>query len=102
MPLERRRILGNNKKKDLSAKYKNGGDGMFFFHKKTGHPAKQIVHTEKTWTNKRYTHHPNNMKNYEEDVEMSSEERKVYYQKTLFVDPIYTRGKPYRMKKKKR
>ena len=81
--------------------YPNGGDGMFFFHKKTKHPALQIAHTDKTWTNRRYTHTPNNMHNYVLDESLSSIEKSVYYHKTLFVDTIYTRGKPYKIKKKK-
>ena len=94
--------MDKTKKKDLSEKYKNGGDGMFFYHKKTKHPAKQIAHAEKTWTNKRYTHSPNKMKDYEEDKTLSTVEKPVYATKTAFIDPIYTRGRPYRMKKKKR
>ena len=88
------------KKKKYSA-YPNGGDGMFFFHKKTKHPALQIAHSEKTWTNRRYTHAPNNTHNYELDKSLSTNEKPVYYQKTLFTDSIYTRGKPYKIKKKK-
>ena len=83
-------------------KYPNGGDGMFFYHKKTRHPAKQLAHTEKTWTNKRYTHHPNNMNNYRVDEELSTEEETVYYQKTIFVDKIYTRGFPINIKNKQK
>ena len=85
--------------------YPNGGDGMFFYHKKTGHPAKQISHTEKTWTNKRYTHSPNRIKDYEIDISLSSEDNIVYKTKRIFVDTIYTRGHPYNIKsfkKKKR
>ena len=76
-----------------------------FFIKKTCHPAKQINHTDKTWTNVRYTHSPNRIKNYEIDIELSSNNNIVYRTKTLFIDTIYTRGKPYDMKsfkKKKR
>ena len=94
--------MSKKKKKDLSQKYKNGGDEMFFFHKKTRHPAKQIAHSEKTWTNKRYTHTPNRLKDYEEDKTLSTKEDPVYATKISFIDPIYTRGRPYRMKKKKR
>ncbi len=82
-------------------KYPNGGDGMFFFHKKTKHPAKQISHTEKTWTNLRYTHSPNNLSNYVVDEELSTKEYLVYHHKSLFVDSIYTRGYPYKIKKKR-
>lgn len=39
--------MSKKKDKNFSAKYKNGGDGMFFYHKKTRHPAKQISHAEK-------------------------------------------------------
>lgn len=84
--------------------YPNGGDGMFFFHKKTHHPVKQISHTEKTWTNRRYTHSPNNMNNYRKDEELSTKDELIYYHKSLFVDTIYTRGRPLniRVKNKKR
>jgi len=82
--------------------YPNGGDDMFFYHKKTKHPAKQLQHTKKTWTNKRYTHSPNRLKDYEEDIEYSTPEEPVYKTKLSFTDSIYTRGKPYKMKKKKR
>ena len=81
--------------------YPNGGDGMFFFHKKTRHPALQISHTDTTWTNRRYTHNPNSLKNYVLDESLSTPEKPVYYQKTLFTDSIYTRGKPYKIKKAK-
>ncbi len=94
--------MSKKKDKNFSAKYKNGGDGMFFYHKKTRHPAKQISHAEKTWTNRRYTHSPNRIKDYEEDTSLSTEEEPVYATRSSFVDPIYTRGRPYRMKKKKR
>ena len=92
----------NRKKNLLKREYPNGGDGMFFYHKKTGHPAKQISHTEKTWTNRRYTHHPNRNSNYVLDEELSSPEEPIYYQKTIFTDGIYTRGRPFVFKKKKR
>ena len=86
--------------------YPNGGDNMFFYHKSTGHPAKQLAHTLKTWTNRRYTHSPNNLKNYILDESLSTTEDPVYYHKTIFVDTIYKRGRPYDMsqykKKKKR
>ena len=68
----------------------------------TKHPAKQLAHTEKTWTNKRYTHHPNDKKNYILDEELSTPEMPVYYHKSAFIDSIYTRGFPYSIKKKKR
>lgn len=87
------------KKRVLKSTYINGGDGMFFFHKLTKHPAKQISHTDKTWTNRRYTHSPNNMSNYIKDDELSTEESIVYYHKSLFTDKIYTRGRPYKIKK---
>lgn len=61
--------------------YPNGGDGMFFFHKLTKHPAKQIMHDEKTWSNRRYTHSPNNLKNYVLDIELSDDDEKIYYHK---------------------
>ena len=83
----------------------NGGDGMFFFHKKTGHPAMQISHTNKTWSNRRYTHTPNRIKDYDFDEELSDDENLVYKTKIVFTDSIYTRGHPYNMnsyKKKKR
>lgn len=94
----------NKKRKSLN-NYPNGGDGMFFFHKKTGHPAEQLSHTEKTWTNRRYTHSPNNMSNYVLDKSKSSNGINVFYHKSIFTDSIYTRGKPYSMnqyKNKKR
>lgn len=78
--------------------YPNGGDGMFFFHKKTGYPAKQISHTEKTWSNKRYTHTPNRLKDYEIDTVLSSKDNLVFKTRIVFTDSIYTRGKPYNMK----
>ena len=59
-------------KKWKKYEYPKGGDGMFFYHKKTKHPAKQMSHTEKTWANRRYTHKPNNMSNYIEDKELST------------------------------
>ncbi len=89
------------KKKRVFKEYPNGGDGMFFYHKKTGHPAKQISHTATTWTNRRYTHSPNNMKNYRKDEELSNENEMVYYHKSLFVDKIYTRGRPLNVQKKR-
>ena len=79
--------------------YPNGGDGMFFYHKKTKHPALQISHTEKTWTNRRYTHSPNSLSNYVLDEELSTPENPMYYHKSLFKDSIYTRGLPYKIKK---
>ena len=82
--------------------YPNGGDGMFFYHKKTKHPAKQISHTRKTWTNRRYTHSPNNLSNYKLDESLSIEDDLIYYQKTDFEDKIYTRGRPFNIKNKKR
>ena len=90
------------KKRKQNIDYPNGGDGMFFFHKLTKHPAKQISHTEKTWTNKRYTHHPNNPKNYVKDEELSTDDESIYYHKSTFTDRMYTRGRPYEIKKKKR
>ena len=81
--------------------YPNGGDGMFFYHKSTGHPAKQISHTEKTWSNRRYTHSPNNMNNYRLDVELSTPEEKIYYHKSIFTDSIYKRGRVFDMSKYK-
>lgn len=98
----------SNKRKRKAKEYPNGGDGMFFFHKATGHPAKQLEHTNKTWTNRRYTHSPNNIKNYHLDESLSSKDTKVYYHKSIFTDSIYKRGRPYDMtqyskrKKKKR
>ena len=86
-------------KRKRTKKYPNGGDGMFFFHKKTGHPAKQLEHTDKTWTNRRYTHSPNSLNNYKKDEELSTPEKPVYYHKTNFVDSIYTRGRPLKIKK---
>ena len=82
--------------------YPKGGDGMFFYHKKTKHPAKQISHTKTTWTNRRYTHNPNNKNNYLIDHELSTENERMYYHKSLFEDTIYTRGKPYNKINKKR
>ena len=87
--------------------YPNGGDGMFFFHKSTGHPAKQLAHSGKTWTNRRYTHSPNNLSNYHLDEELSEKDNVIYYHKSIFIDSIYKRGRPYDMsqyskKKKKR
>jgi len=87
---------------DKNKNYPNGGDGMFFYHKKTKHPAKQISHTENTWTNIRYTHNPNNFSNYKIDESLSTKDRIVYYHKSMFIDSIYTRGRPYKMQKKKR
>ena len=94
----------NEEKKRNIKEYPNGGDGMFFYHKKTGHPALQISHTETTWVNRRYTHNPNNLSNYIKDEEMSTDDKPVYYQKTVFVDKLQTRGRPYDKinKKKKR
>ena len=95
--------MSNKKKRNTD--YPNGGDGMFFYHKKTKHPAKQISHTDKTWSNLRYTHSPNNLNNYIKDEELSTENNPVYYQKTIFTDTIYTRGYPYKalnLQKKKR
>ena len=89
-------------KRNKNKQYPNGGDGMFFYHKKTKHPAKQIAHDKKTWSNKRYTHSPNNSSNYTEDLEYSTPENPVYYHKSTFVDSIYTTGGVYKMKKKKR
>ena len=80
-------------------------NGMFFYHKKTRHPAKQISHTNKTWTNYRYTHSPNRLKDYEIDEVLSTKDNIVYRTKRMFTDSIYTRGQPYNMKsfkKKKR
>ena len=88
-----------NKKRNIAIDYPNGGDGMFFYHKVAKHPAKQISHTDKTWTNIRYTHKPNNMKNYRLDEDLSTEDCPVYYHKSVFVDKLYTRGRPYKMKK---
>ena len=84
--------------------YPNEGDGLFFFHKKTGHPALQISHTDKTWSNRRYTHHPNRLKDYESDPTLSTEDNPVYLTKKIFTDSIYTRGHLFNMKsyKKKR
>ena len=86
--------------KNLNKIYPNGGDGMFFYHKSTGHPALQISHTEKTWSNKRYTHHPNRIKDYELDENLSTADDKVYATKIIFTDSIYTRGYPYNMNTK--
>ena len=77
----------NNRKRNRE--YLNGGDGMFFYHKLTKHPAKQLAHTNKTWTNRRYTHSPNNMNNYLIDEELSTPEDIIYYHKTIFVDRIF-------------
>lgn len=86
--------------------FPNGGDGMFFFHKSTKHPAKQITHTNKTWTNFRYTHSPNKPHDYLRDESLSTKECPVYYRKHATTDSIYKRGRPYDMsqynKKKKR
>ena len=86
--------------------YPKGGDGMFFYHKSTGHPAKQLTHTQKTWTNRRYTHSPNNLNNYRIDESLSTKDIKVYFHKSIFTDTIYKRGRPFDMtkynKKKKR
>ena len=92
----------SNRKKQLSTNYPNGGDGMFFYHKKTGHPALQIAHTETTWTNRRYTHHPNKMKNYILDSDLSTPDEPIYYHKSIFTDTIYSRGRPYLIKEKKK
>lgn len=83
-------------------KYLNGGDGVFFFHKKTGHPALQISHTDKTWSNRRCTHHPNRLKDYELEPNLSNEDNPVYLTKRVFIDSIYTRGNPYNVKKQKK
>ena len=88
-----------SKRKKTTTNYPNGGDEMFFYHKKTKHPAKQISHSEKTWTNKRYTHRPNRLKDYVEDTEYSDFNNPVFCTKAIFIDSIYTRGKPYKMKK---
>ena len=90
------------KKRKRTKAYPNGGDGMFFYHKKTKHPAKQISHTKTTWTNRRYTHNPNNLSNYELDPETSIDGQNSYYHKSLFIDNIGTRGLPYKIKNKKR
>ena len=91
-----------SKKRRLKSQYPNGGDGMFFYHKKTKHPAKQLAHSDKKWTNKRYTHNPNRPNCYELDNDYSTDEFPVYRTKKAYVDSIYTRGRPYDMKKKKR
>lgn len=91
-----------NKSRKRKRKYPNGGDGMFFFHKGTGHPAKQISHTEKTWTNIRYTHSPNDLSNYRKDKSLSTPENNVYYHKSIFEDTIYKRGRPYDMSRYKK
>ena len=83
------------KKKNIV--YTNGGDEMFFYHKKTGHPAKQLSHTKKTWTNRRYTHSPNRIKDYELDFDDFNEEDGIYKTKRVFIDIIYTRGRIYDM-----
>lgn len=88
-------------KKKREKEYPNGGDDMFFYHKKIKHPAKQLSHTDETWTNKRYTHHPNRPGCFEEDAELSTENEPVYRTKKAYVDSIYTRGNPYKMKKKR-
>ena len=90
------------KRKKNKSIYPNGGDGMFFYHKKTRHPAKQISHNKKVWFNKRYTHSPNRLKDYIEDKTLSTEENKVYVTKKVFEDSIYTRGQPYNMKSYKK
>ena len=94
------------KRKKRKKEYPGGGDGMFFYHKSTKHPAKQIAHTDKTWTNIRYTHSPNNLKNYVIDKSLSTSDDIIYYHKCIFVDLIYKRGRPFNMsqyqKKKKR
>ena len=93
-------------KRKKRREYPNGGDEMFFYHKATRHPAKQLAHTSKTWTNRRYTHSPNNLSNYKLDESLSTDDNPVYYHKSTFVDTIYKRGRPYDMsqyrKKKKR
>ena len=97
--------MAKKKKRINYDKLPNGGDEMFFFHKKTGHPAKQIAHTQKTWSNRRYTHTPNRLKDYELDEDLSEDEEPVYKTKLVFIDSIYTRGHPFNMKtfkKKKR
>ena len=83
------------KNKKRFSRYPNGGDGMFFYHKKTGHPAKQLAHTEKTWTNRRYTHSPNRPKDYELDLDDFLLSDGVYKTKAIFVDIIYTRGREF-------
>ena len=92
----------SRKKRNNKREYPNGGDGMFFYHKKTGHPAKQISHTDKTWTNYRYTHNPNRMKDYILDLDYSTPEQPVYRTKHLFTDSIYTRSRPFNMTKNKK
>ena len=94
--------MPRKRKRNLKKEYPNGGDGMFFYHKKIGHPAKQLAHTESTWTNRRYTHNPNNLKNYRKDEELSTPEKNVYYHKSDFTDSIYTRGRPLNLINKKR
>ena len=98
--------MGKKNRRKRNYKYPNGGDGMFFYHKSTGHPAKQLSHSNKKWVNRRYTHSPNNIKNYRLDKTLSTSEVNVYYHKSLFEDSIYKRGRPYNMlfynKKKKR
>ena len=82
--------------------YPNGGDGMFFFHKSTKHPAKQLSHTEKTWSNRRYTHSPNRLSNYRLDEELSTPGNNIYYQKTIFTDSLFKRGRPFNMSRYKK
>ena len=94
--------MSKSKRKKHKKIFPKGGDGMFFYHKKTKHPAKQIAHTEKTWANKRLTHNPNRMKNYVYDDSTSTKENPSYITKLTFVDTIYTRGQPYNMNKYKK
>ena len=94
--------MSKSKRKKHKKHYPDGGDGMFFYHKKTKHPAKQISHTEKTWTNKRFTHSPNRMKDYVYDSSTSTVGNPSYMTKASFTDVIYTRGQPYNMNKYKK
>ena len=87
------------KSKRLLKNYPKGGDGMFFYHKKTRHPALQVSHTKNTWINRRITHHPNRPNDYYEDKELSVNDVKVYCKKKLNEDSIYTRGRPLKIKK---
>ena len=95
-------MSGKSKPRKRNTNYPAGGDGMFFYHKKTGHPAKQVAHTDKTWSNIRYTHSPNKMKDYVYDETTSAIDNPSYMTKIIFVDVIYTRGRPYNMNKYKK
>ena len=48
---------------------------------------------------KKFNNYPNRLKDYEEDKEISTSDKTVYATKKEFEDPIYTRGRPYNVKK---